>query len=1741
LNRSRLLKKLKFWLVLLGFVLWAPAFAQAAEVSMFGPETFVRSTGSPVTVTNTFSVPLQRDGIIRIQNSLLDDPVTGQLVSSSTITLNGVAVVTPNNFNQTVTYLDIPVSLVAGANTLTLEIRGKPGTGLILETFAFNESPVAAFTTTPTPATGPVPLTVSFDASASTDPDITNSTTTDILTYAWDFEDGATGTGVTASHQYATPGTFTATLTVTDAFGLSSTATASITATNTAPVAAFTPTPATGPVPLTVSFDASASTDAENNIATYAWDFGDGATGTGITTSHEYTTPGTFTATLTVTDAFGLSGTATASIEVINTAPVAAFTPTPGTGNVPLTISFDASASTDAENNISTYAWNFGDGTTGTGITTSHIYTTPGTFTATLTVTDVPGLTDTATASITATNTAPVAAFTPTIEATPLLVSFDASASTDAENNIATYAWDFGDGTTGTGVTTSHQYSTGGTVTVTLTVTDDFGLPSTTTADVVLGQPPVAAFTTSSLSGPVPLTVTFDASTSTDPDNDITTYAWDFGDTAVGTGINTTHEYATPGTFTATLTVTDAAGLSSTATASITATNTAPVATILARPASGLVPLTVAFDGSSSTDAENNIATYAWDFGDGSNESVIGTTHVYNSGGVFTVTLTVTDAFGLSSQATTTVEVVTNQPPTLQINSPPAGRFAIQKRPEIILTFFDDKAVDTASLTVTANGTSLAVDCQFNVSSAICTPTADLPEGDVTLSATISDLEAEMTTTSTSFFVDSIPAEVAIFSPIDRSITTATQTVVTGAIGPTVVSVEVNGIPATITGLDFSATVPLREGKNMLIATARNVNNKTGVSTVDVTRDIQKPIVRINSPRDGFPAVENRVTITGVVNDIVDGGVAPTVTLNGTPVPVVNGTFIGVDLELGFGPNTIEAVATDAVGNTGNHSITVNFQPQAGPKLVLSSGNGQQAQVGAELVQPLAVKVLDAEGLPVAGRTVRFEVTRNNGTLSGSGMVVSNRIIGGITDGNGEAKVNLTLGDTAGGGNNRVKATSTGVAGEIEFCATGLPNPPDKIINSMGNNQRGVIGEPLPVPLEALAVDAGGNPAADLEVTFTVAEGGGSFDNGQSSTTVITGSDGIARAVFALGFEPGINNNVVTATFQGLTGLVTTFTASGLVSGDPANTTFNGVVFDNAQSPIPGATVTIEGTTTVSGITDANGQFLLTEVPVGNIHLNIDPSTSPRTETFPPLAFESVVIAGIENTLGRPIHIPQVDMANSKVVGGTQDVSLTMENMPGVELKVFANSVTFPDGSKTGVLSLSQVQFDKIPMAPATGVIPSLAWTIQPAGVIFDPPAQISLPNSNGLSPGAVVGIDQFDHDLFTFVRVAQGTVSEDGLSIASDPGFGITRAGWGCSHDPPPPPTCTNKCDEPGNICIEGTRPFPPDCKCKRRVVVNPPQIEGNCRREVCDPNGKLGDFIFDGDPPVDDPQNCQKTICDFGEKAKAMDKDDKPLDKCKKCPDTLGDPEDIVDDPVEIPGVTIGLTKETLDNIKFTVRNIPGVNLIDVDEITLSTDISLGGDCCKPEDGEIVKDGFNSVENSIQVTVGLKDIPLTAVPKVRFRKDFGSALDVDLEFAVGAFLKANYSTGGKTGIRKDKCKIPEDDCNFGFVELKNSIQVTVDLKPTGCLTGFLVPDICVNPNTQQKVAHKTAHVSNLEASAGASMEIGGKIGFHIDSCADTFAATAFLGKVVVFYTINFGNNISHSDDFTLFKGFSF
>ncbi len=283
--------------------------------------------------------------------------------------------------------------------------------------------PVAVMTTTP--STGEAPLTVNFDGTQSFDPDGIAPFTG----YAWDFGDGTklgdvsvSGTApATTSHTYNTAGTYVAKLTVWNYMdNLLATSTPAIAnivvssnTTNKIPVAVMTVSPSSGNAPLTVTFNGTGSYDTDGTIAKYSWNFGDGQTGIGATVSHTYPVNpyvSVYSAKLTVTDNIGLVGTSTPkSISVnstgTNQSPVAKMTATPSTGVAPLTVAFSGSQSTDSDGTIASYAWDFGDGSAGSGVSASHVYATAGTFISKLTVTDNGGKTSSTTTNIIVTGT----------------------------------------------------------------------------------------------------------------------------------------------------------------------------------------------------------------------------------------------------------------------------------------------------------------------------------------------------------------------------------------------------------------------------------------------------------------------------------------------------------------------------------------------------------------------------------------------------------------------------------------------------------------------------------------------------------------------------------------------------------------------------------------------------------------------------------------------------------------------------------------------------------------------------------------------------------------------------------------------------------------------------------------------------------------------------------------------------------------------------------------------------------------------------------------------------------------------------------------------------------------------------------------------------------------------------------------------------------------------------------------
>jgi PKD repeat protein len=251
--------------------------------------------------------------------------------------------------------------------------------------------------------------------------------------------------------------------------------------------------PYTGEAGTPVQFTGAAD-DADSDPLTYAWNFGDGGSSDVLSPTHNYTSAGSFTVTLTVSD--GTDSTQASTTAEITTPPTNA-APTanaggPYEGQPDVAVNFDGSGSSDPNGDALTYAWNFGDGATGSGMTTSHVYGAENTYTATLTVTDTGALSDSATVSVTIAippaNRAPVADVGGPYNNiySGAAYTFNGAGSSDPDGDTLTYAWDFGDGSTGTGQSPAHSYSTAGDYTLSLTVSDaEFSSePSVTTITV---------------------------------------------------------------------------------------------------------------------------------------------------------------------------------------------------------------------------------------------------------------------------------------------------------------------------------------------------------------------------------------------------------------------------------------------------------------------------------------------------------------------------------------------------------------------------------------------------------------------------------------------------------------------------------------------------------------------------------------------------------------------------------------------------------------------------------------------------------------------------------------------------------------------------------------------------------------------------------------------------------------------------------------------------------------------------------------------------------------------------------------------------------------------------------------------------------------------------------------------------------------------------------------------------------
>ncbi|MFA5829429.1 MAG: PKD domain-containing protein [Candidatus Gracilibacteria bacterium] len=426
---------------------------------------------------------------------------------------------------------------------------------------------------TATPDSGPAPLVVKFDASASSAP------AGEIQSYEWDFNNKNVfndGKGAKIEHTFDQAGTYTVNLRITDNTLQSTVVSKDITVAGANVPTAVISIPTTDGHYYTgtqYTFLGENSTSPTRKIVKYEWDFGDQTPKASTrTATHTYKTAGTYEVNLTATDDKGTTGTAGQKItlETPVGAALASFTtipaqakPTDGyiTGTVPFQVQFDGSGSKEANGSIVDYKWDFnGDGVNdAAGQQSTYVYKDAGTFNATLMVVDSQNKTASTLLVVKVLPQGLQARVTADVVegVVPLTITFDASGSSYPSGQIVSYEWDFGDGSPKridvSKVT--YKYTQIGTFNVKVTaIASDNSKSIVTTPINVRPVPLKACFEPTASAGPAPLTIELDPRCST---GTIAKYSWDFGDGQSSKTRKPTHTFATPGSYPVKLEVSD--------------------------------------------------------------------------------------------------------------------------------------------------------------------------------------------------------------------------------------------------------------------------------------------------------------------------------------------------------------------------------------------------------------------------------------------------------------------------------------------------------------------------------------------------------------------------------------------------------------------------------------------------------------------------------------------------------------------------------------------------------------------------------------------------------------------------------------------------------------------------------------------------------------------------------------------------------------------------------------------------------------------------------------------------------------------------------------------------------------------------------------------------------------------------------------------------------------------------------
>ena len=474
-----------------------------------------------------------------------------------------------------------------------------------------------------------------------------------ITSWNWDFGNGNTSNQQNPAFNFNNAGNYNVTLVVINSDGCSNSITQQVTVYE-KPNANFNFTNQCDGT--AIPFASTASVNGSASITNYLWDFGNTNSGSGINTSHLYTTPGSYNVTHIVSTNEGCFDTITQTITVFNN-PVAGFTHQ----NVCLgnAMNFTNTSTVGSPDVISSYLWAFGDGSpTSTQTNPSHTYLTEGNYTVTLIATTSNACSDVANITVSVYD-APTAGFTFNNVCENIPASFTNTSNNPNIGNIATFSWNFGDGSPLNSIDFNpiHTYTTAGTYTVTLIVnSSNLGCSDTLQQTIDIYPSPVSQFTFTNQCFGVPISFI-------DQSINAVSYNWNFGDNTNSITQNPQHLYNTSGNFSVSLTVSSANGCTNTSIQTIT---------VYPKPNANFSATEVCygianeFTNLSNVIAPDIITTYQWNFGDNNTSGTQDPQHTYLQAGLYNTTLIVTTNHNCSD--TITLPVIVNPNPVVDFD-----------------------------------------------------------------------------------------------------------------------------------------------------------------------------------------------------------------------------------------------------------------------------------------------------------------------------------------------------------------------------------------------------------------------------------------------------------------------------------------------------------------------------------------------------------------------------------------------------------------------------------------------------------------------------------------------------------------------------------------------------------------------------------------------------------------------------------------------------------------------------------------------------------------------------------------------------------------------------------------------------------------------------------------------------------------------------------------------------------------